>query len=87
MGVASYIKDDKDAIKEVIYQSGIRVKPVYNKQDLEAVGFDYQKTWETRASIPLPAACTHWAIAAGPGPPGSTPASARRKKPTSASNT
>jgi len=43
MGVARYIRDEKDAIKEVIYQSGIRVKPVYNRQDLEAVGFDYQK--------------------------------------------
>ncbi len=41
MGVARYIRDEKDAIKEVIYQSGIRVKPVYGPQDLEAVGFDY----------------------------------------------
>jgi len=40
MGVARYIKNDKDAIQEVIYQSGIRVKPVYGKQDLEAIGFD-----------------------------------------------
>jgi methylmalonyl-CoA mutase N-terminal domain/subunit len=41
MGVAKYIRDDKDAIQEVIYQSGIRVKPVYGPDDLEAVGFDY----------------------------------------------
>ena len=41
MGVARYIRDEKDAIKEVIYQSGIRVKPVYNRKDLEDVGFDY----------------------------------------------
>ncbi|MGD8993333.1 MAG: methylmalonyl-CoA mutase family protein [Desulfobacterales bacterium] len=41
MGVAKYIKDEKDAIKEVIYQSGIRVKPVYTPQDLKDVGFDY----------------------------------------------
>ncbi len=41
MGVARYIRDEKDAIKEVIYQSGIRVKPVYGPQDLEEVGFDY----------------------------------------------
>jgi len=41
MGVAKYIKDEKDAIKEVIYQSGIKVKPVYTPKDLEAVGFDY----------------------------------------------
>ncbi len=41
MGVARYIRDEKDAIREVIYQSGIRVKPVYGPQDLEEVGFDY----------------------------------------------
>ena len=43
MGVAKYIKDEKDAIKEVIYQSGIKVKPVYTPKDLEAVGFEYGK--------------------------------------------
>jgi methylmalonyl-CoA mutase N-terminal domain/subunit len=43
MGVAKYIKDEKDAVKDVIYQSGIRVKPVYTPQDLEDVGFDYEK--------------------------------------------
>jgi methylmalonyl-CoA mutase N-terminal domain/subunit len=43
MGVAKYIKDEKDAIKEVIYQSGIKVKPVYTPKDLAAIGFDYDK--------------------------------------------
>jgi methylmalonyl-CoA mutase N-terminal domain/subunit len=43
MGVAKYIKDEKQAIKEVIYQSGIRVKPVYTPRDLEEIGFDYAK--------------------------------------------
>lgn len=43
MGVATYIKDEKDAIKEVILQSGINVKPVYTPQDLEDVGFSYQE--------------------------------------------
>ena len=43
MGVAKYVKDEKDAIKEVVYQSGIRVKPSYTPQDLEEVGFDYRK--------------------------------------------
>jgi methylmalonyl-CoA mutase N-terminal domain/subunit len=43
MGVATYVKDEKDAIKEVILQSGIKVKPVYTPEDLERVGFDYQK--------------------------------------------
>jgi len=43
MGVAKYVKNEKDAIDEVIYQSGIRVKPVYTPQDLAEVGFDYEK--------------------------------------------
>ncbi len=43
MGVAKYVKDEKDAIKEVVYQSGIRVKPSYTPKDLEAVGFDYRE--------------------------------------------
>jgi methylmalonyl-CoA mutase N-terminal domain/subunit len=43
MGVATYVKDEKDAIQEVILQSGIKVKPVYTPEDLERVGFDYQK--------------------------------------------
>ena len=43
MGVAKYVKNEKDAIDEVIYQSGIRVKPVYTPRDLEQVGFDYEK--------------------------------------------
>ena len=43
MGVAKYIKDEKDAVKEVIYQSGMRVKPVYTPEDLEAVGFSYEQ--------------------------------------------
>jgi methylmalonyl-CoA mutase N-terminal domain/subunit len=41
MGVAKYVKNEKDGIEEVIYQSGIRVKPVYTPQDLADVGFDY----------------------------------------------
>jgi len=43
MGVAKYIKDEKDAVKEVIYQSGMRVKPVYTPEDLEEVGFSYEE--------------------------------------------
>lgn len=42
MGSATYIRDEKDAIKEVILQSGIKIKPVYTPQDLEEVGFDYE---------------------------------------------
>jgi len=43
MGVAKYIKDEKDGVKEVIYQSGMRVKPVYTPDDLEDVGFSYEQ--------------------------------------------
>lgn len=43
MGVATYIKDEKDSIKKVILQSGIEVKPVYSPEDLDNIGFDYQK--------------------------------------------
>ncbi len=43
MGVAKYKKNDKDAIEEVIYQSGIKVKPCYGPQDLEDAGFKYQE--------------------------------------------
>jgi len=43
MGVATYIKDEKDAIKEVILQSGIQVKPVYTPDDLAQIGFDYHR--------------------------------------------
>jgi len=43
MGVAKYVKNEKDGIEEVIYQSGIRVKPVYTQQDLDEVGFNYEK--------------------------------------------
>jgi methylmalonyl-CoA mutase N-terminal domain/subunit len=42
MGVAKYVKNEKDAIEEVVYQSGIRVKPVYTPRDLEEVGFEYE---------------------------------------------
>ena len=43
MGVATYTKDEKDAIEEVLLQSGIKIKPVYTPEDLERIGFDYQQ--------------------------------------------
>ncbi len=43
MGVAKYIKNEKDAVKEVIYQSGITVKSSYGPEDLERAGFTYEK--------------------------------------------
>ncbi|MDZ7697045.1 MAG: methylmalonyl-CoA mutase family protein [Deltaproteobacteria bacterium] len=42
MGVATYSKDEKDAIQKVTLQSGIDVKPVYTPDDLNAIGFDYE---------------------------------------------
>jgi len=50
MGVAKYIKDEKGAIKGVIYQSGIRIKPgLWSRKDLgSSRGFPYWKRdlWE-----------------------------------------
>ena len=43
MGVAKYVKNKKGAIKDVEYQSGIKIKPVYTPEDLAAVDFDYDK--------------------------------------------
>jgi methylmalonyl-CoA mutase N-terminal domain/subunit len=43
MGVATYKKDEKDAIQEVTLQSGIKIKPVYTPEDLQRVGFDYHE--------------------------------------------
>lgn len=43
MGVAKYVKNNKDAIEEVILQSGIKVKTKYGPEDLEEIGFDYDQ--------------------------------------------
>ena len=43
MGVAKYTKDEKDRITDVTLQSGIHVKTVYGPDDLERVGFSYEK--------------------------------------------
>ncbi len=43
MGVAKYTKDKKDQILDVELQSGIHVKPVYGPEDLERIGFSYEK--------------------------------------------
>jgi len=53
MGVATYIKDEKDAIKEVVLQSGIKVKPVYGPDDLERVGFDYKEDLGDTGEFPF----------------------------------
>ncbi|OPY69295.1 MAG: Methylmalonyl-CoA mutase [Syntrophorhabdaceae bacterium PtaU1.Bin034] len=43
MGVAKYTKDQKDRITDVTLQSGIHVKPVYGPQELEEIGFSYER--------------------------------------------
>ena len=43
MGVAKYIKNEKDDVQDVTLQSGIHIKPLYTKKDLEEVGFDPDK--------------------------------------------
>jgi methylmalonyl-CoA mutase, N-terminal domain len=43
MGVARYTKDKKDRIIAVDYPSGINVKTQYGPEDLERVGFSYEK--------------------------------------------
>jgi methylmalonyl-CoA mutase N-terminal domain/subunit len=43
MGVAKYTKDKKGRITEVKYPSGINVKTVYGPEDLERIGFSYDK--------------------------------------------
>lgn len=53
MGVATYIKNEKDAIEEVVLQSGIKVKPVYTPEDLDRVGFDYQKDLADPGEFPF----------------------------------
>ena len=83
MGVATYIKDEKDAIKKVILQSGIEVKPVYTPQDLQAVGFEYKQDLGAPGEYPF---TIPWAIGAGTGRPDSTRVSALPRKPTRGSN-
>ncbi|MBI5584372.1 MAG: methylmalonyl-CoA mutase [Deltaproteobacteria bacterium] len=53
MGVARYIKNKKDGIEEVILQSGISVKPVYTPQDLEAIGFQYDRDLADPGTYPF----------------------------------
>jgi len=53
MGVAKYQKDKKDGIQEVILQSGIKVKPVYTPEDLEAAGFQYKRDLADPGTYPF----------------------------------
>ncbi len=53
MGVAKYDKDQKDQIKDVTLQSGIHVKPVYGPEDLERIGFSYDKDLANPGQYPF----------------------------------
>jgi len=53
MDVARYIKDENDAIQDVILSSGIHVKAQYGPSDLEAIGFDYAKDLGEPGSYPF----------------------------------
>jgi methylmalonyl-CoA mutase, N-terminal domain len=53
MGVAKYIKDEKGAIKDVILQSDIHVKPVYGPEDLERIGFTYERDLANPGDYPF----------------------------------
>ncbi len=53
MGVAKYIRDEKDRILEVEYLSGIKVKPVYTPKDLEEIGFNYEKDLNDPGEYPF----------------------------------
>ena len=53
MGVATYIKDEKDAIQKVLLQSGIEIKPNYTPEDLERVGFDYETDLGNTGAFPF----------------------------------
>lgn len=53
MGVATYVKDRKDAISKVILQSGIEIKPVYTPEDLQRVGFDHEKDLAEPGKFPF----------------------------------
>jgi len=53
MGVARYIKDEKDRINDVILQSGIHIKSLYTADDLKEIGFDYQKDLGNSGQYPF----------------------------------
>lgn len=53
MGVAKYIKNEKDAIEEVVLQSGIKVQTQYGPEDLEKSGFDYEKDLADAGQYPF----------------------------------
>ena len=53
MGVARYVKDDKDKIEDVVLQSDIHIKPLYTPEDLQEIGFDYTKDLGNSGEYPF----------------------------------
>src|SRR4030066_2526169 len=53
LGVARYTKNEKDEVQDVILQSGIHIKPLYTKEDLEEIGFDPEKDLGLPGEYPL----------------------------------
>jgi len=53
MGVAKYTKNEKGAITDVVLQSGIHLKPSYGPEDLERVGFSYEKDLADPGAYPF----------------------------------
>ena len=62
MGVAKYIKDDRGAIQEVTYQSGIKVKSSYGPEDLEKAGFEYDKDLGSPGEYPFTRSIPNFAL-------------------------
>ena len=53
MGLARYTKDEKDRISRVVYPSGIDIKTMYGPEDLERVGFAYEKDLADPGAYPF----------------------------------
>src|SRR3989339_752500 len=53
MGVAKYTKDAKGQITDVTLQSGIHVKTFYGPEDLERIGFSYEKDLADPGAYPF----------------------------------
>jgi methylmalonyl-CoA mutase N-terminal domain/subunit len=51
--VARYVTDEKGRVTNVIYPSGIEIKECYGPEDLEAIGFDYEKDLGRPGAFPF----------------------------------
>ena len=85
MAVPRYIKDERDQILDVILESGIHVKPSYSPEDLERIGFDYEKDVADPENTLLQGAFIPSATGQGHGLRDSIPVLARQKRQTSVS--